>query len=308
MSKKNDCYLLPHITESIFGFNRNSAQIYGWEIKKFNIPNEWLFSKGVGVKIGVIDTGCDLYHDDLKSNLLSGKNFINTKKDPIDDNGHGTHVSGTIAACDNGIGIVGVSPMSKIVPIKALDGDGNGNNKNIASAVVWAADMKCTFITMSLGATYDSKSINNAISYAAKKGCIIFCAAGNSGKDIDIMYPAKNKNTIAIGSINNNLHRSNFSCAGDSLYFLSPGENIIGCIPNNNYAIMSGTSMANPFAVGCAALIYSYAKSKNVTLRSKEDYINIFKQNTKKLNQSQFNDKKYQGYGIIQPSCSVIDV
>lgn len=307
MSIKNDCSLLPHIKETIFGFNRNSAQIYGWEIQKFDIPNEWNFSKGAGVKIAVIDTGCDLYHDDLKDNLLVGKNFINIKKDPIDDNGHGTHVSSTIAASDNGVGIVGVAPMSKILPIKALDGDGNGKNDIIASAIVWAADAKCQFITMSLGSTHDSTNIKKAIDYAIKKRCIIFCAAGNSGKNKDIMYPAKYTNTISIGSINNNLERSDFSCAGESLDFLSPGENIIGCVPNNSYAIMSGTSMANPFAVGCSALLYSYAKSKHMILKNKEDYINIFKQKTLKLKQKHFNIKKYQGYGILQPSCSIID-
>jgi subtilisin family serine protease len=308
MTKKiNDCSLLPHTKENIFGFNRNSAQIYGWEIKKFDIPSEWKYSQGENVRVAVIDTGCDLYHNDLKDNILQGKNFISPNKDPIDDNGHGTHVSGTIAAKNNGIGIVGVAPMSKIIPIKALDADGNGSNKDIAKAIVWAVDNSSDLITMSLGSSNDSLEIRSAINYATKKNVTIFCAAGNFGELVDIMYPAKYVDTISIGSIDQNLKRSNFSCAGDTLDFLSPGENIIGCTPNNNYAIMSGTSMANPFAVGCACLLLSYSKKHNIKIQNKNDYINIFKQNTVSLKQNKFQEKKYQGYGIIQPSCKHIN-
>jgi major intracellular serine protease len=305
--KKNkiDCGLLPHTTENIYGLNSSSAQIYGWEIKKFNIEKEWTFSQGEGIKIAVIDTGCDVYHPDLKNNLLQGKNFI-SKNDPIDDNGHGTHVSGTIAAQNNNTGIVGVAPQSKIIPIKALNGDGNGNNNTIAKAIIWATDNNANFITMSLGSPYDSSDIKSAINYANRKGCVVFCAAGNSGPNTEIMYPARYSNTVAIGSIGQQLNRSRFTCAGEELDFLSPGENILSCMPNNNYAIMSGTSMANPFAVGCAALAASYAKKiKNNSLKTYVDYINLFKQNTLKLKDKKFNNqKKYEGYGIIQPSCS----
>jgi major intracellular serine protease len=307
--KKNkiDCGLLPHTTENIYGLNTYSAQIYGWEIKKFNIEKEWLLSQGEGIKIAVIDTGCDLYHPDLKDNLIQGKNFI-SKTDPIDDNGHGTHVSGTIAAQNNSTGIVGVAPKSKIIPIKALNSEGNGNNSIIAKAIVWAANNNANFITMSLGSPYDSSEIKSAINHANKKGCVVFCAAGNSGPDTEIMYPARYNNTIAIGSIGQQLNRSQFTCAGEELDFLSPGENILSCMPNNNYAIMSGTSMANPFAVGCAALAASYAKKiKNNSLKTYLDYINLFKLNTLKLKDKKFiNQKKYEGYGIIQPVSSLL--
>lgn len=304
MKRKNDCSLLPFIRENVYGLNPKSAQIIGWEINTFKIQDQWKYSTGKGIKIAVIDTGCDLDHPDLKNNILQGINLLDPKKDPSDDNGHGTHVSGSISAENNGCGTVGVAPESKILPIKALDAAGNGNNTIIAKAIIFAADNKCDFITMSLGSPVDSKDIYNAIKYATKKRCIIFCAAGNNGENSPIMYPAKYNETIAIGSIDKNLNRSTFTCKGKELDFLSPGQDIFSCVPDNNYAIMSGTSMATPFAVGCASLLLSYARlnSKQHLLNVKQDYINIFKSGAKSLKNNKFKgQKEYEGYGILYP-------
>ena len=301
---KNNYSLLPFIRQNVYGLDPSIAQIIGWEINRFNIQGQWRFSKGENTTIAVIDTGCDLDHPDLKNNLLQGINILDSKKDPIDDHGHGTHVSGSISAEDNGCGMVGVSPKSKIIPIKALDASGNGNNKSIAKGIIFAADNKCDFITMSLGSPIDSNDIHQAIKYAIKKGCIIFCAAGNYGENSPIMYPAKYPETIAIGSIDRNLNRSDFTCKGEELDFLSPGQDIFSCVPDNGYAIMSGTSMANPFAVGCASLLLSYARSQNKEhlLKTKQDYINIFKSGAKSLNNGKFKGRKeYEGYGILHP-------
>lgn len=301
---RKNCSLLPHIREDVYGLDTSSSQIIGWEINKFNIPSIWNKTQGDGVKIAVIDTGCDLDHPDIKYNILQGKNFISSG-DPIDDNGHGTHVSGTIAAENNGLGMVGVAPKAKIIPVKALSGDGRGNNNTIAKAIVWSADRSCDFITMSLGSPIQSKDITDAINYAVKKKCVIFCAAGNSGEGSPIMYPAKYDNVIAIGSIDSNLRRSLFTCKGPELDFLSPGEKIFSCVPDNNYAIMSGTSMATPFSVGCAALALSYARSigKSNLLKNTNDFINFFSTNSKPLQDKKFAGKReYEGYGILYPT------
>ena len=295
--------LLPFIREDIYGLDPNSAQFMGWEILKFNVKSMWSSSKGEGVKVGIIDTGCDLNHPDIKNNLLQGINIIDTNKDPSDDNGHGTHVSGTIAAEDHGLGMVGVAPLAKIIPIKALDKQGSGNNSNISKAIIWAADNKCDFIGMSLGCERGSLDMNKAIDYAVKKGVIIFCAAGNSGESHSIMYPANNEQTISIGAIDKNLNRTNFTCSGEELDFLCPGSDIISCVPNNGYASMSGTSMSNPFAIGCACLLLSHRRKTGMDIpKTTMDYINEFKQTTQNLaNKKYAGQKKYQGYGILYP-------
>lgn len=302
MNNNKNIGLLPYIQEPLYGMSTSQPQIMGWEITKFNIPKYWQQSRGENVIIAVIDTGVDFNHEDLKNNIITGKNFVELNKEPMDVCGHGTHVSSTIAAQDNGCGIVGVANKAKIMPIKGLDDNGSGNTNSIVSSIKFAANAGVDFITMSLGSPNPSKPIENAINYAASKGCVIFCAAGNSGSSHDIMYPAKYKNTISIGAIDKNLNRTNFTCSGDSLDFLAPGHEIIGCVPNNNYAMMSGTSMSNPYAVGLAALLCSCNKvEKKYKLNNYNDYIEVFKTKTKDLNNKQHISKKYQGYGIMYP-------
>jgi subtilisin family serine protease len=299
---QNRVKLLPYTSENLYGLSSTDPQTYGWELTKFNIPSLWRKCEGEGVIVAVIDTGCDLQHPDLKDNILPGKNFVNPSKEPQDDCGHGSHVCSTIAAVNNGYGIVGVAPRTKIVPLKALDGQGSGSMKHIIEAIYYAANYgSVDFITMSLGSPRGSKALEDAINYANDKGCVVFCAAGNSGENVDIMYPAKYDKSISIGAIDENFSRTSFTCSGDSLDFLAPGHNIIGCIPGGGYATMSGTSMSNPFAVGCASLLLSYnRKYKKYSLNNYEDYINIFKSSTKDLEDSRYKGiRKYQGYGIL---------
>lgn len=301
--KKEEVSLFPYIRQDLYGLDSSNPQMMGWEIEKFNIISKWKYSQGENVVIAVIDTGCDLDHEDLKDSLVQGKNFVSKNKDPIDDNSHGTHVSSTIAASNNGYGMVGVAPKSKIMPIKALSASGSGNLKSLINAIIWASDSNADIITMSLGSPTRSNEIQNAINYGAEKGKIFFCAAGNSGEDSPICFPAACENTISIGAIDNNLERTNFTCSGYELDFLCPGHNIMGCVPGNKYALMSGTSMANPFAVGCAALYMSFLKNKGIDIKNKnyKEYINDFAKFSKPLQNPKYNNKKYQGYGVLYP-------
>ena len=296
--KRDRVSLLPYIKENIYGLNPYTDQITGWEINKLNVKDYWKYGMGEGVKVAVIDTGCDLDHPDLKDNLLdNGYDFINDNDDPSDDNGHGSHVAGTIAASNNGLGMVGVAPKAKILPIKSLAADGSGGLKEIVLGILWAVEMNVDIITMSLGTPYHSKALHDAVKLASSRGILIFCAAGNSGYRDNIMYPARYPETISIAAIDENLNRTDFSCSGNSLDFLAPGHNILSCVPDDSYAKMSGTSMSNPFAAGCAALAFS-----SVGNMSRRKLIDLFSKFTLKLKDtSHAGIKKYEGNGIILP-------
>lgn len=300
MFTRKNYSLLPFVREDLSGLSSSSGQFIGWEIIKFNIQEKWGSSQGDGVVVAVIDTGCDLNHNDLKNNLINGINIIDPKKDPIDDNGHGTHVSSTIAAENNNLGMVGVAPKTKIRPVKVLDKKGNGSSQNIVKGIKWAIDQKVDMITMSLGSKHNDPQIYQLIKEAYNNNIIVFCAAGNSGEKEHIMYPARYKETIAIGAIDENLKRTSFTCSGDELDFLAPGHNIFGAIPGGGYAMMSGTSMSNPFAVGCASLLISKLKKEHKKYNT--EYIrDIFQLNTINVSNTEHRLKKYQGYGIIRP-------
>ena len=294
--RKNKCSLLPYIREDVYGLNPNDGQFYGWEINKFDIPSLWRKTKGEGVKVAVIDTGCDLNHHDLKDNMLEGKNFVEIGQPPMDRNGHGSHVAGTIAASDNNLGMVGVAPKAKIIPIKALGDKGGGNLDDVCKGIDWACKNGADIITMSLGSPAGHAQLAASLKNAAAKDVLVFCAAGNSGENTPIMYPAKYPESIAIGAIDINMNRTNFTCAGEELEFLSPGKDIFSCVPGG-YAKMSGTSMSNPFASGYAALALSYYKKKF----SKKECVDLFKQSVKDLPNPKYRTKAYQGYGILVP-------
>lgn len=287
--------LLPHTKEKIYGFDSKSAQIIGWEISKFDITDYWKYSTGKNIRVAVLDTGCDTNHDDLKDAITDGFNAIDENTNVCDDNGHGTHVAGTIAARNNSTGMVGIAPESEIVPVKVLNKRGSGTSANIAKGIIWAADNNCDIITMSLASPVTSKTVEDAIIYATNKDVIVVCAAGNNGNHTPIMYPAKMPQTIAIGSIGQDLRLSHFSCIGPELDFLSPGENIFSCAPNNSYTLMSGTSMSTPYAVGCIALSLCFDKSN--FSRDKNSIVKLFNKYSKKIP----IENNIIGCGIIQP-------
>lgn len=304
MAKKNlNCKLLPFVREEILSV-QDAKQKIGWEITAFNLPSTWKYSQGEGVIVAVLDTGADLDHPDLVENLLPGINFVKPNSPPEDDNGHGSHVTGIICASNNDLGIVGVAPKCKVIPVKVLDGKGNGNLDNVAKGVRWAADQGANFITMSLGSPRPVDIVKHAIDYAASKGCVTWCAAGNSGQTRQIFYPAAYPNVIGIGAIDEKFNRADFSCTGPDLDFLAPGVQILSTVPDNWYALLSGTSMANPFAVGVGALLLSYKEKNkiNIKLENNNDYINFLKQQTTPISNPTFAGQKFfEGFGIIDP-------
>jgi major intracellular serine protease len=156
---------------------------------------------------------------------------------------------------------------------------------------------------MSLGSPNPVQEVRKAIQHAQSKGVVCFVAAGNSGRTKNLFYPAEYPETVAIGSIDENLGRSSFSNTGENLDFMAPGGKILSTVPDNWYAVLSGTSMAAPFATGVAALVLSCLRKKGVKApRTADDYIKIFKGHTMPITNQDLKDKKFfQGFGIVEP-------
>lgn len=219
-------------------------------------------------------------------------------------NGHfvsNTHVSGILVAQNNDIGMVGVCPKAKVMPIKVLNKKGAGDLLQVAKGIVWAADNGADIITMSLGAPMKVQQVRKAIQYAASKSVPTFVAAGNAGNTKELFYPANYPESISIGAIDENFNRAKFSNTGMNLDFMAPGVDIFSTVPDNWYATLSGTSMACPFAVGVAALVLSYVKhgKSSLVLKTVDDYRNVLKKYT--VNTLNSSSKFYQGFGIIDP-------
>lgn len=205
--------------------------------------------------IAIVDTGVSLTHEDLQGSILAGYDFVNGDSSPNDDNGHGTHVAGIAAAIGNNAkGVAGVASGAKILPVKVLDSEGSGYTTDIVNGMRYAADNGAKVLNLSLGAnTSCSRTYQDAINYVRSKGAVVVVASGNS--NTAVASPANCTGTVSVGSVNSSLVRSSFSNYGSVLDVVAPGESIASTYPNNQYANMSGTSMASPHVAGVAALI-----------------------------------------------------
>jgi len=304
MCKDFSCSLFPYTREDFLSI-QEVRQEPSWSISAFNLPEAWNLSQGEGVVVAVLDTGCDLDHPDLVDNLLDGKNMIDPSNPPEDGNGHGTHITGTLVAANNELGVVGVAPKAKVRPVKVLDDQGNGNLLHVAAGIRWCIEQKVDIISLSLGAPVPVQQVRKAIQAAAEAGIVTFCAAGNAGNTKEVFYPAAYPETIAIGAIDPAFRRADFSNTGKGLDFMAPGVDVMSTVPDNWYAKMSGTSMAQPFACGVAALLLSYARKNphlGIKLETVDDYKNCFKKYTTPVENGNYTDPEfYQGFGIIDP-------
>ncbi|MFN6528904.1 S8 family peptidase [Nostoc sp. ChiSLP03a] len=255
-----------------------------WGADLVKAPEVWAHGyTGKGVVVAVVDTGVDYNHEDLKNNIWTntkeiagngidddgngyvddtyGWNFADQNNNTLDDNGHGTHVSGTIAGENNNYGVTGIAYDAKIMPVKALDSSGSGSYSSISKGIRYAVDNGANVINLSLGGSSSNHTLESAINYASSKGVIVVMAAGNDGGSSP-EYPARyaSKSGIAVGAVdkNNNLADfSNRSGTNPIAYVTAPGVKIYSSVPNNQYATYSGTSMAAPHVAGIVALMLS---------------------------------------------------
>jgi len=235
-------------------------QVVPWGIVAVTANVAWRKTLGEGIVVCVIDTGIDRGHLDLIDNILGGESFVSTEPDFHDLNGHGTHVSGTIAAVDNKIGVIGVAPRAKLYAVKVLDKTGGGYSSDVADGIMACINQNVDIISMSLGGELPSTIIKNALLRAVSKGIYVIAAAGNNSADVG--YPAAYDFVIAISAIDNRMNLAWFSSRGPEIEFAAPGVDVLSTFNNGLYDTMSGTSMAAPHVSGVVALALSAGKSE----------------------------------------------
>jgi len=239
-------------------FSRTSSvgQMIPWGVEKIEAPSAWASStRGDGVRVAIIDTGIELGHVDLKGNIKGGINTINSWKSANDDNGHGTHVAGIIAALDNNQGVVGVAPSADLFAVKSLDRRGSGYLSDIIEGIDWSIRNNINVINMSLGTTANILSFHEAITRAYNSGIIIVAASGNDGRAIN--YPAAYSEVIAVGATDTSNLIASWSSRGPEQGVVAPGVNIYSTYRGGKYKNLSGTSMAAPHVAGTVSLIMS---------------------------------------------------
>ena len=218
-------------------------------------------NNGEGIKIAIIDTGIDRDHPDLDDNIMGGVNFVSIPSwktpDPNkwdDDNGHGTHVAGIIAAEDNNTGVVGVAPGAALYALKVLDRTGSGYVSDVVAAIQWATENDIQVINMSLGGAYDIWLDAACLLAYYYDGLILVAAAGNGGS---VIYPAAYDSVIAVSATDSDDNLASFSSTGNEVELAAPGVYIYSTYKGGGYATISGTSMASPHVAGTAALVWA---------------------------------------------------
>lgn len=284
-------------------------QTVPWGISRIGAPLvHAVGNTGKGIRVGILDTGIDYNHEDLKGNYKGGYNFVDNNNDPMDRNGHGTHVAGTIAAEDNDVGVIGVAPQAHLYSVKVLSYDSTGTASDIISGLEWSVDNRMQVINMSLGSDESSVSVQRAVDNTYNAGVLVVVAAGNSGNAAgignNVDYPAKYNSVVSVGATDINDNRASFSSTGPRLELSAPGVNILSTLNGgiNKYGTLSGTSMSCPHVTGAAALIMS--AEPGITNYQTRIRMQITAQNIPKGSNG-FSSKDWYGYGLVDAVKSV---
>lgn len=280
------------------------GQVADWGVKKTKATDMHVRGvTGKGVKIAILDTGIDTKHPDL--HVSGGACLLSYCPTYNDDNGHGTHVAGIIAAKNNRIGVLGVAPEASIYAVKVLNRFGEGTVSTVLAGIEWAIQNHMDIINLSLATPEGSPVLKEAIDKAYQKGILIVAATGNNGNRNGIgdtvEYPAKYDSVIGVSAVNKNNVRIAYSATGPAVEVAAPGEDIYSTVPvaydsdsnPDGYTWMSGTSMAAPFVSGILALYkQQYPDKTNVELRQ------MLRANALDLGAP--GKDNWYGYGLVQ--------
>lgn len=267
---------------------------------------------GKGIVIAVLDTGCALNHPDLKDRIIGGRNFTIDYNGDVnnytDNNFHGTHVAGIIAASKNEQGIVGMAPDAKLFIGKVADSKGNGMAIWLLNAIRYCTNWvgpngeKIRIINMSLAGNFIPSTVHDAIKDAIAKGITFVCASGNAGDgkgDTDeINYPAYYPEVISVGAYDGWGKVADFSNSNNQLDLVAPGVNIYSTWHiDNGYITLSGTSMASPHVAGAVALI---ANKLDKAFKRQATDQEIYEELVNKTTVALDVPKTQQGFGTLR--------
>jgi len=229
-----------------------------WPLAALSAQRMWNTSTGTGVTVAVIDSGVQATHPDLAGQVLPGKDWVTGTGDgTADGHGHGTHVAGIIAAT-GAVGTTGLAPGAKILPLRVLDNSGSGWDSDVISAMIYAVDNGADIINLSLGSPAYDDAEAAAVTYATAHNTLVVAAAGNDrGSGNRILYPGGYAGAFTVAATDSLQRVADFSTTGPQVDIAAPGVNILSTYLNGQYAYMSGTSMATPYASAAAALLLS---------------------------------------------------
>ncbi|ECO1677995.1 peptidase S8 [Listeria monocytogenes] len=283
---------------------------FNYGVSLINAPDFWKQSiNGKGVVVAVIDSGCQIEHEELKENIIDVFNFTDDDngnlKNVTDYTGHGTHVSGIIAA-RNQKHIIGVAPRAKLLIVKSIGQNRSSSYdaliKSLEFAINWTGENgeKVDVINLSLGGRSDNKRLREVINDALKKNIFIVAASGNYGDGVDstneILYPGFYKEVIQVSAVNERLEPTSFSNSNCNIDFLGPGESIVSTYIENSYNTLSGTSMAAPHISGAICLLINLFKENGRTVSQETIYDYLKSQSTILEGYS----KNTQGNGVVK--------
>ena len=234
-----------------------AEQTLTWGVDRIDAEVVHGYNKGTGVKVAILDTGIDLDNPDL--HVAGAVTFVAGTSSGDDDSGHGTHVAGTVAALDNGIGAVGVAPEAVLYAVKVVDSNGQGFESDLIKGIEWAVDNGMQVINMSLSSHSATSALEQACNAAYQAGIVLVCAAGNGGNPSGIGdtvgYPARYDSVIAVASTDCSNTRASDSSTGPAVELAAPGVNICSTCLGGTCCLRSGTSMASAHVAGVAALV-----------------------------------------------------
>lgn len=298
-------FIEPNYQYKAFEAPNDPDYVKQWNLRSINVESAWEETKGAGMTVAVIDTGVTKVPDLEQTKFVKGYDFVNDKEEATDDNGHGTHVAGTIAqSTNNNYGVAGVAYEANIMPLKVLSAYGGGTVADIAEAIRFAADNNADVINLSLGGGGESQVLKEAVDYAYSKGVVVVAAAGNENRN-SASYPARFPHVISVAATGPSGEKAPYSNFGAGVDISAPGGSKDGQILQETidpetgasmFAGFQGTSMASPHVAAVAAMV------KASGVETPDEIRQVLQQSVRKVQEDPLN---HFGAGHLDASGAV---